>query len=163
MGDYNRTTKDCSFSQLRPENHAAIQAYASKHEFLNFEGGILACCETTSEKKKKGLFGGMGSDPDPVNYTALVLTRDLLMWARSGPKSGTIVAHARLKDLEVRKLGALFEAKGLKAAPNDTGVEVFGLISDYAERVSAFLPLGSELAAQRFEAALKQAAQQAKA
>jgi hypothetical protein len=156
MGDYNRSTRECTFSQLRPELVSAIREQVEKQELGDIEAEILACCETTSEKKKKkrGLFGSLlGGDPDPVHYTGVIVTPTWLIWARSGAKSGTVVAWARLRDIQVKD----FESELI----DDTGLEVFGFIGRSRERGQAFIGLGPESAAKRFGDAVKSAVAQA--
>ena len=66
MGDYNRSTRECSFGQLRPELVTAIREHIQKRELGNIEAEILMCCETTSEKKKKGFFASLGGGDDKL-------------------------------------------------------------------------------------------------
>ena len=56
MGDYMRSTRECAFGQLRPELVQAIRDYLQKHELGTIDADILICCETTSEKTKRGFF-----------------------------------------------------------------------------------------------------------
>ena len=58
MSDYMHTTRECTLDSLRPELAAALRNYIEKHELGDLEPTVLICCETTSTKKKKGLFGG---------------------------------------------------------------------------------------------------------
>ncbi len=149
MGDYNRTTRECSFGQMRPELVSAIREYAEKHEMGSVEAEIAICCETTSEKKRKGLFASRGADPDPVHYTGVLLTPTWLIWARSGAKSGTTVVSARLKEIEIQD----FASKLI----DDTGLEVFGFVGDTPERGHAFIGLGSESGAQKMREMVREA------
>jgi len=150
MGDYYRSTRECTFEQLRPELVATIRAYLDQHDLGPIERGILSCCETTSEKKNKGFLARLiGGGPDPVHYTGLLVTPTWLIWAISGPKLGTVVSAARLKDIEVTAFSS--------PLIDDTGLEVFGFISGSPERVQAFVGLGAEPAAQRFRATLQAA------
>ena len=91
MGDYNQSTRECSFGQMHPELVSAIREYVEKHEMGSVEAEITICCETTSEKKRKSVFASIGTDPDLVHYTGVLLTPTWLIWARSGAKSGTTV------------------------------------------------------------------------
>jgi hypothetical protein len=148
--DYTRTTRACTFAELRPELAEGLRAHARKYDLGDLALGAVACCETISEKKKRGLFGGLlGGDPDPVHYTGVVLTPTHLLWVRSGPKSGTVAASARLSDLEIRTLPAIPATVALADDLRD-GLTVFGFINDSSERVSAFIGLGSEADARMF-------------
>jgi hypothetical protein len=150
VGDYMRSTRECAFGQLRPELVQAIRDYLQKHELGTIEADILICCETTSEKTKRGFFRNLvGGDSDPIHYTGMLVTPGWLIWATCGAKFGVVVMAARLHDIQVMD--------GTTQLINDTGLEVFGFLSSFAERVSAFVGLGPEPAAQKFRAAVKAA------
>jgi len=159
VGDYNRTTRECGFEQLRPELVVAIRKYVQKHRLGHIEAETLMCCETTSEKKKRGLLATLfGPDRDPVHYTAALVTPSLLLWARSGAKSGTAALAARLAEIEVQD----YETSPFGQTLADTGLEVFGFLLGAPERTNAFIGLGSEPAAQRFREVVKEAAGKAR-
>ncbi len=140
MSDYLRTTRACAPAQLKPELLQAIRAYAAQHTLGNVDAESTLCVETHSEKKKKGFLASLGGgDPDAFHDTALLLTPAWLVWARSGPKSGTVVSAARLRDAQV----SAFESKLIP----DTGLEVQTPVAAQAEPVVAFIPLGPESAA----------------
>lgn len=140
MSAYTRTSRECSPAQLKPELLQPIRAYAAQHGLGDVEAGHRLCVETHSEKKKKGFFASLGGgDPDPFHDTALLLTSDWLIWARSGPQSGTVVASARLRDAQV----TAFSSQHIP----DTGLEVTSPLPGSPEPVTAFIPLGPELAA----------------
>ncbi len=135
MSDYTRTTRECPPAQLKPELLQAIRAYAQQHELGDVEAEARLCCETHSEKKKKGFFASLGGgDPDPAHDTALLLTPNWLIWARSGPKTGVVVSSARLRDANV-------SAYDSRLIP-DTGLEVASPQVGSPEPVVAFIPLG---------------------
>ena len=54
MADFNRYTRECSFSQFRPELMQALRDYIENQKLVGIEIDILMCCETTSEKKTPG-------------------------------------------------------------------------------------------------------------
>jgi len=54
MGDYTRSTRECSVGQVRPELHLALEEYFQKNSLGNLEAETLLCCETVSEKKESG-------------------------------------------------------------------------------------------------------------
>ncbi len=111
MSDYQRATHECAPAQLKPALLQAVRAYAGQHSLGNV---------------------------DPFHDTALLLTPAWLVWARSGPKSGTVVAAARLRETRV----SAFESKLIP----DTGLEVQTPVAGSPEPVVAFIPLGPELA-----------------
>jgi len=154
MSDYLRTTRTCTPAQLKPELLTAIRAYAAQHSLGSVEAESTLCAETHSEKKKKGFFASLGGgDPDPFHDTALLLTPAWLVWARSGPKSGTVVSAARLREARV----SAFESRLIP----DSGLEVQTTPPGGAEPVVAFIPLGPESAAaitQQVQAAVARAA-----
>ena len=152
MGDYMRSTRECAFGQLRPELVQAIRDYLQKHELGTIEADILICCETTSEKTKRGFFRNLvGVDSDPIHYTGMLVTPGWLIWATCEAQFGVVVMAARLQDIQVMD--------GTTQLINDTGLEVFGFLSGFADRVSAFIGLGPEPVAERFSATVKAAAQ----
>jgi hypothetical protein len=153
LGDYMRSTRECAFGQLRPELVQAIRDYLQKHELGTIEADILICCETMSEKTKKGFFRALVSGgSDPIHYTGMLVTPSWLIWATCEAKSGVVVMAARLEDIQVTDFASHLI--------NDTGLEVLGFLSGFAERVSAFIGLGPEPAAQQFRATVKAAVAQ---
>lgn len=154
---YKRTTRRCSFGQLRPEMIAAIRARVAEAEMGDVEASLLMCCEVAAEKQKARGLRLPGSDPDPdrSHHLGIVLTPEWLIWCRSGPKAGVSVSAARLRDIEVRDLQDEF--KGSRVSMEDTGVSVFGFVNRSAERVTAFIGLGPDAAGEALRAALRQA------
>ena len=154
MSDYTRTTRECAPAQLKPELLQAIRAYAQQHDLGSVEADARLCCETHSEKKKKGFLASLGGgDPDPAHDTALLVTPAWLIWARSGPKTGVVVSSARLREAQV-------SAYSSKLIP-DSGLEVQSLMVGSPEPVVAFIPLSAEAAAgitERVKAAASAAA-----
>jgi hypothetical protein len=155
MSDYQRSTREITFAQLRPEIHAAIRAHAEQHELGDVEREALICCETVNEKTKKpGLLSKLaGGDPDKVHYVDVIVTARHLIWARSGAKYGASVMSARLRDLEVQD----YEKTPTYRLAPDSGLEVRGIFTGQIERAQAFIGLGPEPAAQSFKDQLKQA------
>src|SRR3990167_1584687 len=51
MSDYNRTTRECPVSQLRPELFLSLRNYFQEHKLGDLEAETLLCCETISRKK----------------------------------------------------------------------------------------------------------------
>jgi len=147
--EYNRNTRECSFSDLRPELAEAIKRYTAKYELGRPEVDAIACCETASERIKKGLFGKGGE----IQYTGVVLTPKLLIWALTAGRSDPIVTSASLRDVEVKEYKSnLIE---------DSGVDIFGFLTGSAERSSAFIGLSQNDSGQRFRQALFSAVEQA--
>jgi hypothetical protein len=147
LADFNRYTRECSFSQLRPELMQALRDYFENQKLVGIEADILMCCETTSEKKTlngdKGVLAFLaGDDPDTTVYTGMFVTPQWLVWARAGDKSGTLVTSAHLRNVRVKPFTSRFT--------KDTGLEVSGFIGDSPGRVKGYIGMGPEEAAQKF-------------
>ena len=162
MQIYKRSTRACYFPELKPEIVRAVREYVEKNELGDIERQVLICCETVSEKLKKGgLFGSSMGDPDPdkVHHVGVLVTPEWLIWARHGEKSGANVSTARLKEIEIRDL--LSEFKDFKVKLEDDGISVFGFINRSSERVTSMIGLGPGQAAKDLRSVLMQAWQKA--
>ena len=58
MGDYNRSTKEIAFGEIPASVMQSINTYIEKHNLGNILTNPVMCIVSTSEKIKKGLFGG---------------------------------------------------------------------------------------------------------
>ncbi len=150
MGDYKRTTRECSLDSMRPELAAAIRAHVEKYNLGDILSGAVVCVETASEKIKKGLFGG-----GETIYTAAVLTKDWLVWANSGTNVKPHALSARLNQITVQNYATSSFAKLIA----DTGVNVNGLKTDTPEAGTTFIGLEENAAGIKFREALMAAAQ----
>jgi hypothetical protein len=154
--EWKRTTRECSFADLRPELVAAIRQFVEKHKLPILESEVLACCETTSESKKAGLAERLMGGGDKVQYTGVLVTPSWLIWAASGDKTGVSVTSARLTDIaEVRD----YEDTPFHQLIEDHGLQIYGFRYHGSEREVWFLGLGQEYAAQRFRDVLREAIQ----
>jgi hypothetical protein len=149
MGDYLRSTRECTLDSMRPALAAAIRAHVERHQLGDVLESAVACCETTSTKTKKGLFGGKAE----VILTGVVLTPQWLIWASGKEHEEPGVLSGRLRDIRVED----YEKSDLYKMVQDTGLHVLGLRTGAAELASAFIGFGPEPAAQQFRAALKDA------
>jgi hypothetical protein len=149
MGDYVRTTSECEFEDLHPLLASAIRHHIDRYELGDIERSALMCCETTSTKKKKGLFGGKTE----VIRTGVVVTPRWLIWA-SG-KEGEVpgVLSARLQHIRVQD----YEKSELYKMMQDTGLNVLGLRTGSNDLGSVFIGLGPEPAAQKLREVLREA------
>jgi hypothetical protein len=155
LADFNRYTRECSFSELRPELIQAMRDYFENQKLVGIEVDILMCCETTSEKKTPDENTGVlafltESDPDTTVYTGMFVTPEWLVWARIGDKSGTLVTSAHLRNVRVKPFSSQFT--------KDTGLQVSGFIGDSPGRVKGYIGMGPEEAAQKFCEEVVQAA-----
>ena len=136
MGDYKRSTRECAFGQLRPELVQAIRDYLQKHELGTIEADISICCETMSEKKKKGFLRTLlGDNSDAIHYTGMLVAPGWLIWATWGARSGVVVMAARLENIQVTDFASQLI--------NDTGLEVFGFLRGFTERSERVYRLGA--------------------
>jgi hypothetical protein len=143
MSDYNRTTRECSVSQLHPEIRQAVQSYFLEHELGNPETETLICCETISRKKDFGRLASMLKGPEETTiHTGMLLTSQRLIWVRKGDQSGAVLNAANLKEIQVRAYASIF-------AP-DTGLEILGYISEAKQQARGYVGMGIEPAAQKF-------------
>jgi hypothetical protein len=149
MSDYVRTTRACTLDSLAPALAAAIRAHAANYQFGDPAAPGAACWETTSTKKKKGLFGGQ---PEVI-VTGIVLAPPMLIWAAGREGDKPAVQSARLRDLQVQD----YEQSSMHKLVPDTGLNLNGLRTDAVELGSAFIGLGPEPAAQHFRLALREA------
>ena len=150
MGDYKRTTRECTLDTMRPELGAALSAHVEKYNLGDVLSQVAVCVETTSEKIKKGLFGG-----GETIYTAAVLTKDWLVWANCGTKVTPHAMSARLGQITVQDYATSSFAKLIP----DTGVNVNGLTTDSSEAGTTFIGLEENAAGRKFREALIAAAQ----
>jgi hypothetical protein len=143
MSDYNRTTRECSVNQLHPELFRAIQNYFQEHNLGDLNTEALACCETTSQRKSTGrLITWLNGEQDTTIHMGMLLTPERLIWARSGDKSGTLLASADLKQISVKVRTSLLM--------KDAGLEVSGYVDGSNSLVRGSIGIGSESAAQKF-------------
>jgi hypothetical protein len=150
MSTYDRTTRECLVSQLRPELHQAIRDYFQEQQLGDPEIDTILCCETTSRKQTAGrLAVWLDGEGDATVYTGMLLTPQRLIWVRSADDSGVMVTAADLKEIRVRAYTS--------PLARDTGLEVFGFIGDSKGRVRGYIGMGPEPAAQKFCEAVAQA------
>jgi hypothetical protein len=151
MGDYTRSTRECSFEGLGPEMVSAAKAHIEKYEL----GDILACIEATSNKIKKGLFAGPGPK---VVRNGIILTPRWLVQVLKFDADAAFARSARLVDIVVSD----YEKNPFYAKLPDSGVEVSGSFKDTSERSSSFIGLGKDDAGNKFKEMILKAVQDAK-
>ena len=150
MSSYKRFTRECTLEELRPELLLALREYLLGHGLADIEAQIVMCCETLSEKQKTSFLASLvGEDLDETYYTGAFFTPQVLVWVRSGDKTGASVVSAQLREIHVRPF----------ASPlvEDAGLEVNGYVGDSSTRIRGYIGLGTESAASRFCEAVKQA------
>jgi hypothetical protein len=150
MGDYTRTTRECSIDSMRPELSAAVRAHVEKYNLGDILARPVMCIETASEKIKKGLFGKGGTI-----YTGAVLTSGWLVWASAGDKTPIGVLSARLNQITVQDYAKSDFAKLIA----DSGLSVHGLYTDTSEAATAFIGLEDNAVGKKFKEAVIAAVQ----
>jgi hypothetical protein len=153
MGDYLRSTRACTLDSLAPPLADALRAHADQYQLGDLSAPGVACWETVSTKKKKGLFGGK---PEVI-VTGIVLAPPRLLWAAGKPGEKPAVLSARLRDVQVQD----YVKSSMHKLVADTGLNISGLLTDSSSAGTAFIGLGPEPAAQVFRAALAEAAARA--
>jgi hypothetical protein len=143
MSSYKRSTQECNVSQLQPELLQAIRAYFKTHEFGDVETECRLCCETVAEKQPgSSLTAWLDAKEEQKIVSAVLLTDQLLVWARAGEQTGAHVSSARLHDIRVKPASSLFSS--------DTGLAVMGLIENSRVNIRGTIGMGAGSEAQKF-------------
>lgn len=156
MGDYNRSTKEVAVQDISAEITQAIRKYIELHNLGNILDGVAHCIISTSEKQKKGLFGG-GSGPKLLIQTAILTNRWLILADRVD-QNALYIKSMQLRDIVVED----YEKSSFYAMIPDTGMNVTGMFTDASEKGTIFLPLGKDEAGKKFKGALIKSVQDAK-
>ena len=153
MGDWRRSTRECTFDGLLPELRQAITLYIDQYNLGEILAESRMCVQTTSEQVKKGLFGGGN-----IVVVGAIVTPRWLVWAIRADRDEPSVMSARLADVVVQDYA---RTKFAQMVP-DTGIEVSGSFTNVPERGSAFIGLGDETEAEQFRQTVLDAVQAAK-
>lgn len=153
MGDYHRTTRACALGDLQPAWAAALREHAARYQLGDLSAPGVACWETVSTKKKKGLFA---SKPEVI-ITGIVLAPPVLLWAAGKEGAQPAVLSARLREVQAQD----YELSSMHKLVADTGLNINGLRTDTPTAGTAFIGLGPEPAARQFREALAAALRQA--
>jgi hypothetical protein len=156
MGDYNRSTKEIPFGDIPANVIQSVRAYIEKHNLGDILPNPVMCIVSTSEKIKKGLFGG-GPGPKLLIQTA-ILTDHWLTLADNVDQNALYIKSMQLRDITVEN----YEKSSFHAMIPDTGMNVSGRFTDASENGTIFLPLGKNVAGEKFKSALIESAQRAK-
>lgn len=141
MGEYQRSTRECTLEDMRPELKTAINEHIERYGLEDVIASAIYCCEAVSIKEKKKLFGSKTE----VEIRGTVLTPKWLITA-GGRENGDMGAFsARLQELRVQD----YEKTKMYKMIADTGLNVYGFPTGSGPG-SIFIGLGTEPAAQRF-------------
>ena len=153
MNAYTRSTRECTFADLRPELVTAIRKHIEKYKLEDIESTLLICCETTSTTRKTGLFT---NDSETIS-TGMIVTPQLLIWTNEKKKDRPIVRSALLRKIDVQD----FENTALYQVNPDSGMNVTGRYTDVTKQGQAFIGLGTDPAGEKFRQVLQHAIQKA--
>ena len=156
MGDYNRLTKEIAFGEIPANVVNSINAYIEKHNLGDILANPIMCIVSTSEKIKKGLFGG-GPGPKLLIQTAILTDRWLIL-ADNVDQNALYIKSMQLRDVTVED----YEKSSFYKMIPDTGMNVNGRFTDASEVGSLFVPLGKDEAGDRFKVQIIEAVQKAK-
>ena len=156
MGDYNRSTKEVTFGEVPVNVIKSIQIYIEKHNLGDILANPTMCIISTSEKIKKGLFGG-GPGPKLLIQTAILTDRWLIL-ADNVDQNALYIKSMQLRDITVED----YEQSSFYKMIPDTGMNLNGQFTDASELGSMFLPLGKDVAGEKFKSALIESVQKAK-
>jgi hypothetical protein len=156
MGDYNRSTKEVAVQDISAEITQAIQKYIELHNLGNILDRVTHCIISTSEKQKKGLFGG-GPGPKLLIQTAILTNRWLILADRVD-QNALYIKSMQLRDIAVED----YEKSQFYKMIPDSGVNINGHFTDVNEIGTIFLPMGKDAAGDKFKSALIEAVQKAK-
>ena len=156
MGDYNRSTKEIAFGEIPTNVIKSVQTYIEKHNLGDILANPIMCIVSTSEKIKKGLFGG-GPGPKLLIQTAILTNRWLIL-ADNVDQNALYIKSMQLRDITVED----YEKSSFYKMIPDTGMNVNGRFTDASEVGSIFVPLGKDEAGDRFKVQFIEAVQKAK-
>lgn len=156
MGDYNRSTKEVAFKDIPSNVINSVRAYIEKHSLGDILASPVMCIVSTSERIKKGLFGG-GPGPKLLIQTA-ILTERWLILADNVDQNALYIKSMQLQDITLED----YEKSSFYKMIPDTGINISGITTDTPEKGTLFLPLGKDAAGEKFKSALIETAQKAK-
>lgn len=153
MDTYTRSTRECKFGELDSNLVAAIYKHIETYKLGEIESSILFCCETTSSRKKTGLF----ANGNEIAITVMLVTPHLLVWAGEKKNGQPFVSSARLRNIEVQD----FENTAMYRVNPDSGMNITGRYTDVTKQGQSFIGLGPDPAGEKFRQVLQHAIQKA--
>jgi hypothetical protein len=153
MSHIQRTTRECTLAELRPELVEAIRAYAQRQQWHDLETQVAACAETTTERSNTNLLDALlNGGAATISHLALIATPDRLIWAFSSDRAGAGVAtvgaaSAQYKDMRLK----IFTPKN-KAA---IAVDIYARMDGTREKTGGRFMLDDGPDARHFAAEIK--------
>ena len=158
MQSYQRNTYECNFHEIQFELIESIREHTMQHQLGQVEKELLICCETASYNKK--VTGFLGSPiagvTDPVRYTAILVSPEWFIAARTATETGTYTISAKLADIEMRE----YEMTHPEA---NMGIVIFGYLTGIAEPAESMWGLGPGKASEKLKAVLREGIEKARA
>ena len=155
MGDYNRSTKKIKFEEITPDVMQAIQKYIEMHNLGDILSIVSHCIVSTSDKIKKGLFGGPG--PNLLVQTVILTDRWLILADRVD-QNAIYIKSMQLADIVVTD----YQQTAFHGVIPDSGLNLVGKFTDASEQGTMFMPLGEDEAGDEFKEAVIKSVQEAK-
>ena len=153
MNAYIRSTRECTFADLRPELVIAIRKHIEKYKLEDIESSLLICCETTSTTQKTGFFTS-GSE---TTVTGMIVTAQFLVWTNGKKRDKPVVRSALLRNIDAQD----FENTAMYRVNADTGMNITGRYTDVTKQGQAFIGLGPDPTGEKFRQVLQLAIQKA--
>jgi hypothetical protein len=153
MNAYIRSTRECTFEQMRPELAGAIRKHLEAYKLGEVESSLLICCETTSTRQKRGLFTKSGE----TLVTGMFVTPQLLVWTGRKEKGKPVVSSALLRNIDAQD----FENTAMYQVKPDSGMNICGRYTDMTKQGQTFIGLGPDPAGEKFRQVLQHAIQKA--
>lgn len=151
MSTYTRSTRECTFDDMPPEVHAAIQNHIEKYRLGKIESSHPICFKTTSTWKKTGLF----ANGYETTITGMLITSHLLVWTGEMKNGKPVVMSALLRNIDVQD----FENTAMYGVNPDSGINISGRYSDVTKQGLSFIGLGTDSAGEKFRQILQLAIQ----
>lgn len=163
MTEWNRSTEKLPLENISPDMRSTMDEHLESYNLGPILDDYLICIQTTSEKRKKGLFGGgmLGVKiPKHVIQVAVLTPGWLVICAQSEKQDSTTALSVPLKDALVEDYQNTPDYDLIA----DCGVYVTGIYTGRVgmqgnQRIKYFLGLGEEAAAAEFKDILFQAIQ----
>jgi hypothetical protein len=153
MNAYTRSTRECTFADLRPELVTAIRKHIEKFKLGDVESFLLICCETTSTTQKTGFF----TNDAETTITGMFVTAQLLVWTNGLKRDKPTVRSAWLRNIDAHD----FENTAMYQAKPDSGMNITGRYTDVTKQGKAFIGLGMDSAGEKFRQVLRHSIQMA--
>jgi hypothetical protein len=151
MNAYTRSTRECTFAEMRPELVTAIREHVEKYKLGDVESSPLICCETTSTIQRTGIFTS-GAE---TTVTSMLVTAQLLVWTNGNGEPA--VRSALLRNIDAQD----FENTAMYQVKPDSGVNITGRYTDVTKQGQAFIGLGMDSTGEKFRQILQHAIQKA--